>query len=155
MNFDKILFMHWYIQEPCFFFKARYFWFINNIVIALDWYKNVFFLNVFRSNGWILITVCIYIDIYKIHVVSNAHYFWSLLTESWPLSDIRILFMLNILWINLWISIKFCIIYWYWQNVDLDDWKIFFIHFQPSYGPWLMPKFHLCLISCWPIDEFW
>ena len=50
--------------------------FINNRVMALDWCKNKFFLNIFRSNGWILIKFCVYIDIYKIHVVSNAHYFW-------------------------------------------------------------------------------
>ena len=44
--------------------------FINNRVIALDWYKNVFFfLNILRTNGWILINFCICIDIYKIHVV--------------------------------------------------------------------------------------
>ena len=52
--------------------------FINNRVMALDWCKNVFFLNIFRTNGWILIKFCIYIDKYKIQVVSNAHYFWSI-----------------------------------------------------------------------------
>ena len=44
--------------------------------------------------------------------------------------------------------------YWYWQDVDLDDWTIFFVHFQQSYGPWLMAKFPLCSISCGPIDGF-
>ena len=83
--------------------------FINNRAMALDWGKNVFFLNIFRTNGWILIKFCICIDMHKIHVASNARYFWSILTELWPLIDVRILFMLNILWINLWISIKFCI----------------------------------------------
>ena len=52
--------------------------FINNRVTALDWCKNVFFLNIFRTNGWTLIKFCIYIDKYKIHVVSNAYYFWSI-----------------------------------------------------------------------------
>ena len=80
--------------------------FINNRVMALDWRKNVFFLNIFRTNGWILIKFCICIDIYKIHVVSNALYFWSVFNK--PLIGVRILFMLNILWINLCISIKFC-----------------------------------------------
>ena len=46
--------------------------FINNRVMALDWCKRVFFLNIFRTNGWILI------DKYKIHVVSHAHCFWSI-----------------------------------------------------------------------------
>ena len=56
------------------------------------------------------------IDIYKIHVVSNARYFGHFLTELLPLIDVRILFMLNIMGINLWISIhsfrvmsKFCL----------------------------------------------
>ena len=52
--------------------------FINNRVMALDWCKNVFFLNIFRTNGWILINCCICIDKYKIGVVSNACYFWSI-----------------------------------------------------------------------------
>ena len=52
--------------------------FINNRVMALDWCKNVFFLNIFRTNGWIVIKICICIDKYKINVVSNAHYFWSI-----------------------------------------------------------------------------
>ena len=40
--------------------------FINNRVMALDWCNNVFFLNIFRTNGWILIQFCICIDKYKI-----------------------------------------------------------------------------------------
>ena len=52
--------------------------FINNRVMALDWCKNVFFLNIFRTNRWILINFSICIDIYKIHIVSNACYFWSI-----------------------------------------------------------------------------
>ena len=51
--------------------------FINNRVMALDWCKNVFFFNIFRTNGWILIKFCICIDKNKIHLVSNAHYFLS------------------------------------------------------------------------------
>ena len=50
--------------------------FINNRVMALDLCKNVFFLNIFRTNGWILIKFCSFIDIYKIHLVSNADCFW-------------------------------------------------------------------------------
>ena len=45
--------------------------------------------------------------------------------------------------------------HWYWQDVDLHDWTIFFVHFQQSYGPWLMSKFRLCSISCGPIDGLW
>ena len=128
---------------------------INNRVMALDWCKNVFFLNIFRTNGWILIKFHICIDIYKIHVVSNARYFWLILTELWLLIDVRILFMLNILWINLWIFIKCLNMHWYWQDVDSDDWTIFSVHFQQSYGPWLMSNLRLCSISCGQIDGFW
>ena len=89
--------------------------FINDRVMALDWCKNVFFLNIFRTNGWILIKFCKCIDIYKIHVVSLMHItFGRFVTELWPLTNVRILLMLNILWINLWISIKFCVC------VDID-----------------------------------
>ena len=52
--------------------------FINNRVMAHYSCENVFFLNIFRTNGLITIKFCICIDIYKIHVVSNAHYFWSI-----------------------------------------------------------------------------
>ena len=45
--------------------------------MALDRCKSVFFLNIFRTNGCILIKFCICINKYKIHVVSNARYFWS------------------------------------------------------------------------------
>ena len=89
--------------------------------MALDWCKNVFFLNIFRTSGWILIKFCICIDKYKIHVFSNIHYFRQFLTELWPLIDVRILFMLIILWINLWISIKFCIC------IDIDMMQIWMI----------------------------
>ena len=82
---------------------------INNRVMALDWCKNMFFLNLFRTNGWILIKCCLCIDMYKIHVVSDARYFWSIFNRVMALVDVRILFLLNILWINLWILIRFCI----------------------------------------------
>ena len=81
--------------------------------------------------------------------------FGQLLTQLWPLIDVRILFMLNILWISLWISIKFFYMHWYWQDVDLDDWIIFFVHFHQSYDTRLMSKFCLCSISYGPIDGFW
>ena len=97
------------IEEGQFGIANRLNLFINNKVLALDWCKNVFFLNIFRTNGWILLKFCLCIDVYKIHVVSKACYFCRFLTELWPLINVRILFMLNILWINLWISIKFCI----------------------------------------------
>ena len=86
--------------------------FINNRVMALDWCTYVFFLHIFRTNGWIFIQFCICIDKYKIHVVSNAHNFWSIFNIDLcycPLIDSSILFLFNILWINLWISIKFCV----------------------------------------------
>ena len=37
--------------------------FINNIDMPLDWCKNVFFLNIFRTNGRILINICTFIDL--------------------------------------------------------------------------------------------
>ena len=36
--------------------------FLNNRVLALDWCKNVFFFNIFRTNGWILIKFCICLE---------------------------------------------------------------------------------------------
>ena len=45
-----------------------------------------------------------------------------------------------------------------WKIVD---WDVKPQHNQPtktgqiSYGPWLMLKFHVCSISCGPIDWFW
>ena len=139
-----------YIREDWFGIANRLNSVVNYRVVALDWCKNVFFLNIFKTNGWVLIKFCICIDKYLIHIVSNAHYFWSILTDLRPLISVRILVLLIILWINLWISIKFCI-HWYWQDADLDDWTIFFVHFQKSYGSWLMLKFRLCSISCGPI----
>ena len=132
------------IREECFEIANGLDLYINNRVTALDWCKNMFFLNILRTNWWILITLCVCIDIYKICIVPVHVIFGKFLTALWPLIFFRILFMLNILWIN-----------WYWQDVDLDDWTICFVHFQQSYGPWLMSKFHLCSISCGPIDGFW
>ena len=69
--------------------------FLNNRVMALDWCKNVFFLNIFRTNGWILIKFCICIDIYKIHVVSNAHYFWSVMALDWHQNFVYAQYLVN------------------------------------------------------------
>ena len=63
------------------------------------------FLNIFRSNEWILIN-CVYTLIYiyicsmlwLIHII-----FPNFSTELWPLIGFRIMFKLNILWNNLWI----------------------------------------------------
>ena len=131
--------------------------FINNRVMALDWCKNVYFLNVFWTNEWILIKLCICIDRYIRSMLYLAHVIFSqFLTELWPLINVRILFMLNIFWINLWIQSNYQIFYmdWYWQDVDLDDWTTVFDHFQQNYGPWLMSKFRLCSISCGPVMDF-
>ena len=63
------------------------------------------FLNIFRNNEWILIKLCLCIDImymipmlWLIHIISP-----NFSTELWPLIDFRILFMLNILWNKGWI----------------------------------------------------
>ena len=45
--------------------------------------------------------------------------------------------------------------HWYWQNVGKDNYKLFFVIFQWSYGPWLMSEFCFHLISWEQIDEFW
>ena len=63
--------------------------FINNRVMALDWCWKCIFLNIFRTNGWILIKFCVCIDKYKIHVVSHV-IFGPFLTELWPLISVRI-----------------------------------------------------------------
>ena len=44
-----------YIEEEWFGIANGLNSFINNRVMALDWCKNVFFLNIFRTNEWILI----------------------------------------------------------------------------------------------------
>ena len=129
--------------------------FINNRVMALDLCKNVFFLNIFRTNGWILIKFCVCIDKYKIHVVSNARYFWSIFNRVMA-HDRRQNFVYAQYLVNSFVDFdQILYMHWYWQDVDLDDWTIFFIHFQQSYGPWLKLKFRLCSISCGPIDGFW
>ena len=75
------------IREEWFGIAHGLYSFINNRVMALDWCKNVFFLNIFRTNGWILIKFCMCIDIYKIHIVSNAHYFWSIFNRVMALDQ--------------------------------------------------------------------
>ena len=90
-----------------------------NSVMALDWYYNfIFFISIFRNNEWILIKLCLCIDIiwsmlWLIHI-----FFLNFSTELWPLIDFRIMFMLNILWNNWWI----------WPN--LVDTLIFFLYQQ-------------------------
>ena len=61
------------------------------------------FLNIFRSNEWILIN-CVYVLIYICSMLWLIHIiFPNFSTELWPLIDFRIMFKLNILWNNLWI----------------------------------------------------
>ena len=45
--------------------------------------------------------------------------------------------------------------HWYWENVGKDNYKLFFVIFQLSYGPWLMSEFYFHLISWELIDGFW
>ena len=65
--------------------------FINNRVMAFDWCKNVvvFVLNIFRTNGWILIEFCLCINIYRIHFVSNARYIWSIFNRVMTLDRLQ------------------------------------------------------------------
>ena len=50
---------------------------------------------------------------------------------------------------------KILYMHWYWPNVGKDNYKLFFVISQLSYGPWLMSKFCLHLISWEQIDGFW
>ena len=90
-----------------------------------------FLLHIFRTNGWILIKLCVYIDIYKIHVVTNTHYFQLIFNSYGSWSMLEFLFMRNILWIKLWISINFCICIDIDKMYILDDYTIVFVNFQP------------------------
>ena len=45
--------------------------------------------------------------------------------------------------------------HWYWQNVGKDSYRLFFVIFQRSFGPWLMSEFCFHLISWEKIDGFW
>ena len=45
--------------------------------------------------------------------------------------------------------------HWYWQNVGKDNYKLYFVIFQRSYGPWLMSEFCFHLISLEQFDGFW
>ena len=74
-DFLQTLHGHWY--QGGVVWDCKWAKFVNKQQsCGLDRCKNVFFLNVFRTSGWILIKFCVCFDIYKIHVVSNAHYFW-------------------------------------------------------------------------------
>ena len=57
--------------------------FINNRVMALDWCKKSVVPHYLQNKWtwWILIKFHICIDIYKIHVVSDARYFWSIVNR--------------------------------------------------------------------------
>ena len=125
--------------------------FINNIVMALDWCKNVFSLNIFRSNGWILIKFCIFIDKYKMHLVFNAHYFWSIFNRVMALEFC--LFSIFSISCELICGFRSNFVYALILTRCRFGWlNNIFVHFQQSYGPWLMLKFCLCSISCEPIN---
>ena len=51
---------------------------IRELWFGIANWLNLFINNIFRTNGWILKKFCIYTDIYKNHVVSNARSFWSI-----------------------------------------------------------------------------
>ena len=70
--------------------------------------KMCYFLNIFRTNGWILIKKNCAL-IYTRSILHLMHFiFGQFLTELWPLIDVRILFPFNILRTNWWILMKFC-----------------------------------------------
>ena len=111
--------------------------------LSWSWCKNVFFLNIFRTNGWMLINYCVYIFalvytrsmLYLMHVI-----FGQRLTELWPLID-------QILHMHL-----------YWQDVDLDAWTIFFVHFstelRPLIGVEISFMFNIVWINWWILIKF-
>ena len=80
--------------------------------------------------------------------------FRSFSIELWPLIDVEISFMLNILCTNSWILIKICKCIDI-NNVGKNNYKLFFVNFQLSYGPWLMSEFCFHLIPWEQIDGFW
>ena len=141
------------IREEWFGIANRLNLFINNRVMALDWYETVFLLNIFRRNGWILIKYCmcmIYTRsmLYLMHIIFLS-IFNRVMALDWRQNFIYAQYL------ELIYGFRSNFVYhmhWYWQDVALDDWTIFFIHFQQNYGPWLMSKFRLCSISCGPID---
>ena len=95
--------------------------FINNRVMALDLCKNVFFLNIFRTNGWDLIKFCICIDIYKNHVVSNAHWFWSIFNRVMALDRRQ-----NFVYAQYLVDfVQTLYMHWYWQDVDFEQYFSF------------------------------
>ena len=117
-DFLQTLHGHWYrggVVWDCKWAK-----FVCCLSYGFDWCKNIFFLNIFRANGWILMKFCLLIHtrsmLCLIYII-----FGQFFTELWPLIDVRILFMLSILWIDLWTSIKFCI------RIDIDKTKIWMI----------------------------
>ena len=147
------------VGEECFGIADGLNSFIYNRVMALEWCKNLFFLNIFRTNRWILTKFYRCIDIYKIHVVSKERFFclffWSIFNRVAAL-DWHQNFVYAQYLVNKFVDFdQILYMHWYWQDVDLNDWTIVFVHFQQSYGPWLMSKYHLCSISWEPIDEFW
>ena len=110
--------------------------FINNRPLI-----GAFFLNIFRTNGWIVINFWICIDKYKIHVASDAHCFWSIFNRVMAL-DRRQNFVYAQHLVNWFVDFdQILSMHWYWQNADLDYWTIFFVHFQQIYGFWLMWKY--------------
>ena len=64
--------------------------FINNRVMALDWCKNAFFLNIFRTYGWISIKFCIWSKIHcpAISVTSRDNWFLILKMRFFPLTAV-------------------------------------------------------------------
>ena len=94
----------------------------------------LWFLNIFRTDRWILIKFCVCIDRYKIHVVSNACYFWSIFNRVMALDWQNFVYALYL--VNWFLDFdQILYMHWYRQDIDLDDWTICSVHFH--YGPWL------------------
>ena len=108
MNFDKILYMPWYIQDAC------------------CMYCTLFMVNFLQNYGtWLTSEFCLFwISCELIYgfqsnfayalILTRCRFGWlnnifrSFSTELWPLIDVKISFMLNILWTNWWIVLKIC-----------------------------------------------
>ena len=117
--------------------------FINNRVMALDWCKNVFFhnifLNIFRTNGWILINfvnalITTSSMLYLMHVI-----FGQFFNRVMALDRRQNFVMLNILWNHL---------------VDFDQilYKYALILTRYRFG-WLNNIFRSFSTESWPLID--
>ena len=129
---------HWYRGMSGLGLQITELWPLINV-------KTLFFLNIFRTNGWILIKFCIWIDIW----VRTITYYFSVIFNSygpWLTSE----FHLCSVSCELLDFDQILYLHWYWQNLNKNRYK---------FVPWLlitvMSKFCFHWISWEQIDRFW